>query len=79
MPRVAINKKKYALTDFSEWVIGRMKTLGYTQKQMGEKIGVNQSSFSEKLKNRKFTLEDALTILKVLGATDNEIVRLMKM
>lgn len=79
MPRVAINKKKYALTDFSEWVIGRMRSLGYTQKQMGEKIGVSQSSFSEKLKNRKFTLEDALTILKVLGATDNEIVRLMKM
>ena len=79
MPRVSIKKKEYVLSDFSEWVIGRMKTLGYTQKQLGEKIGVGQSSFSEKLRNRNFTLADALTILKVLGASDTEILRLMKM
>lgn len=79
MPRVSLNQKKYALTDFSEWVVGRMNTLGYTQKQMGEKIGIGQSSFSEKLRNKKFTLADVLTILQVLEATDNEIVRLMKM
>jgi predicted XRE-type DNA-binding protein len=79
MPRVAINKKKYALADFSEWVIGRMNTLGYTQKQMGEIIGIGQSSFSEKLRNNKFTLADVITILQVLKASDNEIVRLMKM
>ena len=79
MPRVSINKKDYALSDFSEWVVGRMNTLGLTQKEMGERIGVNQSSFSEKLRNRRFTLADTVTILEVLNASDTEILRLMKM
>ena len=79
MPRVAIKKKEYLLSDFSEWVIGRMKTLGYTQEQMGAKIGIGQSSFSEKLRQKKFTLADVITILQVLDASDNEIVRLMRM
>ena len=79
MPRVAIKKKDYLLSDFSEWVIGRMNILGYTQKQMGEKLGIGQSSFSEKLRNRRFTLADVITILQVLNASEGEIVRLMKM
>lgn len=78
MPRVAINKKRYMLSDFSEWVIGRMNTLGYTQKQMGEMIGIGQSAFSEKLRNRKFTLADAITLFQVLEASEEEIVRLMR-
>ena len=79
MPRVAIKKKDYLLSDFSEWVIGRMKALGYTQEHMGNKLGIRQSSFSEKLRQNKFTLADAITILQVLGASETEIVRLMKM
>ena len=79
MPRVAIKKKDYLLSDFSEWVIGRMKALGYTQEQMGKKIGIGQSSFSEKLRTRKFTLAEVITILQVLNASDNEIVRLMRL
>ena len=79
MPRVAIKKKDYLLSDFSEWVIGRMKALGYTQEQMGRKIGIGQSSFSEKLRQNKFTHSDVVTILQVLGASDTEIVRLMKL
>ena len=79
MPRVAIKKKEYVLSDFSEWVIGRMNTLGLTQKQMGEKIGIGQSAFSEKLRQRKFTLADAITVMKELSASDEEILRLMKM
>lgn len=79
MPRVAIKKKDYLLSDFSEWVIGRMKTLGYTQEQMGAKLGIGQSTFSEKVRQKKFTLADVITILQVLGASETEIVRLMKM
>lgn len=79
MPRVGIKKKDYLLSDFSEWVIGRMNILGYTQKEMGQKIGIGQSSFSEKLRNKKFTLADVITILQVLDASENEIVRLMKL
>lgn len=79
MPRVSINKKKYMLSDFSEWVVGRMKKMGYTQKQMGEKIGVGQSSYSEKLNKNNFSLSDAMTIMKELCATDEEILRLMKL
>ena len=79
MPRVSIKKKQYMLSDFSEWVVGRMRKLGYTQKQMGEKIGLSQSAYCEKLNQNKFTLSDAMTILKELQATDEEYLRLMKL
>ena len=78
MPRVTINKKEYMLSDFSEWVIGRMNTLGYTQKRMGEKLGISQSSFSKKLRQKSLSLADALTIIKELEASENEIIRLIK-
>ena len=79
MPRVSLNRKKYMLSDFSEWVVGRMKKLGITQKQAGEMIGLSQSAFYQKLNQNKFTLSDAMTIFKELCASDEEILRLMKM
>ncbi len=79
MPRIRAYRKKYMLSDFSEWVVGRMKKIGLTQAQMGEKIGLSQSAFCQKLRQNKFTLSDAMTILKELQATDEEILRLVKM
>ena len=79
MPRVAIKKKEYMLSDFSEWIVGRMKKLGHTQKSMGELIGISQPAFRAKLENNKFSFEDAITIMKALSATDEEILRLVKL
>lgn len=79
MPRVAIKKKEYMLSDFGEWVVGRMKKFKVNQTQMGKLIGLSQPAFCQKLKKNQFSLEDAMTFFKVFKATDEEILRLMKM
>ena len=79
MPRVSINKKKYLLTDFREWVIGRMRTLKKTQAEMGNAISLSQTAFSKRLEESNFTYQQLIVILKELQATDEEIIKLMKL
>ena len=79
MPRVAIKKKEYKISDLSQWIAGRMYAMKIRQKDMAEIIGGTQSGFSKKLESGFFTYGELLSILKKLEATDEEILRLMKL
>lgn len=79
MPRVRFYRKNYMVKDLSEFIIGRMRTLGLTQKQLGEEINITQSAFSHRLNNGLFSYGDLLTLFKKLNVTDEEILRLMKL
>lgn len=79
MPRVAINKKKYLKTDLREWMLGRMNTLGKTQAYMGAAIGISQPAFGKRLQEGNFTNEQLYIIFRELEATDENILRLMRM
>lgn len=79
MPRVRFYKKNYMAKDLKEFIIGRMSTLGLTQEQMGKEINISQSSFSQRLNKSLFSYGDLLTLFKKLNATDEEILRLMKL
>lgn len=79
MPRVAINKNKYLQKDLKEWMIGRMKSLGKNQEYMGEKLNITQPTFGYRLRNSTFTNAQLPIIFKELEATDEEILRLMKL
>ena len=70
MPRVAIKKKDYLQTDLREWMNGRMKSLGKTQAHMGELLHITQQGFGN---------VQLYVIFKELQATDEEILKLMKM
>ena len=79
MPRVRFYKKNYMVKDLKEFIIGRMRTLGLTQEQIGKEINISQSSFSQRLNKSLFSYGDLLTLFKKLNATDEEILRLMKL
>lgn len=79
MPRVAIKKKDYMISDLSEWIAGRMYAMKIRQQDMAELIGITQSTFCKRLKKGLFTYGELLSILKRLDATDEEILRLMKL
>ena len=79
MPRVRLNRKKYMVKDLSEFIIGRMRTLGLTQAQMGKEINISQQAFGHRLQNSLFSYEELLVLFKKLNATDEEILRLMKL
>lgn len=78
IPRVHINKKKYLLQDFTEWIIGRMRSLEKNQTDMGKLLGISQTAFGKRLKSANFDYPQILDILKELQATDEEILRFMK-
>lgn len=78
MPRVSINKKKYKVSDLSKWIIGKMYELNMTQSDLSEMLGITQPAVSNRLKKGLFSYADMLILLKELQATDEEILRFMK-
>ena len=79
MPRIAIKKKEYMVTDLSKWIVGKMYEMKLRQSDLAEMIGVSQPAFCQRLKKGMFSYEDLLTLLKNLNATDEEILKMMKL
>lgn len=85
MPRVAINRKKYMIKDFTGWVLQKARMAGLKQKDIATLLGIAPSSFCERVKKcRKkeeniFSYEEVIMLLKEFEATDEEILRLMKL
>ena len=81
MPRVAINKKKYMIADLSGWIVGKMHTEKKRQPEIAEAIGITQPALSYRLNSSTdtFTYGDLITLFKKLNATDEEILRLMRL
>ena len=78
MPRVAIKKKDYKISDLSQWIAGRMYALKVRQREMAELLNITQQGFSKKLQRSNFDYGELLSIFKKLEATDEEILRLMR-
>lgn len=79
MPRVSINKKKYLKADLREWIIGRMKSLNLTQEDMSNLMNITQQAFGHRLREGNFKNDQLYVIFDKLQATDEEILRLMKL
>lgn len=79
MPRVALKKKDYKIRDLSVFIAGKMYAMNLRQADMAEVLDMTQPAFSYRLKKGQFNYEQMLTILQKIDATDEEILRLMKM
>lgn len=81
MPRVAINKKKYMIADLPSWIVGKMHTKKIKQCEIAKEIGISQPALSIRLGQDidSFSYGDLITLFKKLDATDEEILRLMKL
>lgn len=79
MPRVTIKRKTYMVSDLSKWIAGKMYESNITQDDLAQIIGISQPAFSNRLRKGLFSYEDMITLLKALHATDQEILRLMKL
>lgn len=78
MPRVAIKKKEYKVSDFSKWIVAKMYEQNLRQQDIAEIMGISQPAFCNRLRKGLFSYADILTLFQKLGATDNEILGLMK-
>lgn len=79
MPRVHILREKYMIQDLSNWVMGKMRTQKKSQAYMGQLLGISQAAYGKRLKNANFNYTQLIKILRELDATDEEILKIMKM
>ena len=79
MPRVQLYKQKYMLQDLSNWIIGRMRIMKKSQAYMGGLLGISQVAFGQKVRDSNFKYSELLTVLKELQATDEEILKFMRL
>ena len=79
MPRVQILRKKYMIQDLSDWITGKMRIQKKSQAHMGQLIGMSQVAFGHRLRRGEFEYSQLIEILKELKASDEEILKLMKM
>ena len=64
--------------NFTKWLRGKMASEGFKQSEVASWICLSQPALSEKLKNGRFSLQEAIIIFKKFKATDEEIVRCMR-
>ena len=78
MPRVAIKKKDYMKKDMIEWIRQTMYALKISQERIGAILGLSQQCMSYRLRTGQFTYMELIEIFKTLQATDEEIIKFMK-
>lgn len=79
MPRVQLYKQKYMEEDLSNWIIGRMRIMKKSQAYMGKLIGISQVAFGKRVRKANFEYLQLIVILKELQATDEEILKFMRL
>lgn len=80
MPRVNplsnIERKKLEL---KKYVKGKMAAEDIYQKDVGSALGVTQQAAGVKINSSNYSVEDLWNLFKMIGSTDEEILRLMKL
>ena len=80
MPRVfplgEVERRKIA---FSKWIKGKKATEDVTNGMIGSKLGMTGQAVGQKNKNSQYDFGELLILFKELKATDEEILRLMKL
>jgi len=76
MSRNSLSKRngEYVGKDFSRYVA----SLGMSNRAIGEELGVTSQRIGQKRSNNNWTLKDATLIFKLGEATDDEILRIMR-
>ena len=78
MPKVYLTKQDKLNNDLVALIYGMMKIRHVTQKQIADRLYISQPAFYGKLKRKKLTFEDLVTIFEMLDFTDEQILSVMR-
>lgn len=84
MPKVFADETEKRIYGFRRWFKGKRAECDITQKDLARKIGVDQSNVSHMLnpkgvEKRQLTYRDLLILFDAVNATDEEILRFMRL
>ncbi len=72
MPRVVLG------FEIGDWVAKKIRASGFKRYQVAEQMGITPSNLSHKIKRNSFSYKDMVKIFSIVGATDTEIVMVMR-
>lgn len=83
MPKVIFNEPDRAVAMFRRWVHDEKNRHDINQAKLANEMGISQPAVSMKLKVKgndqtEITLRDAIIIFRAMDATDEEILKLIK-
>lgn len=78
MPKVYLSRQDKLNNDLVALIYGTMKLKKVTQKQIADRLYISQPAFNRKLKRKKLTFEDLVTIFEMLEFTDEQILSVMR-
>ena len=76
LPLSAIERKKL---DFTKWIRGKCAAEKIRRRQLGAKWNIDQSAATYRINSGNIKYADLVILFRELHATDEEILRLMKM
>lgn len=77
MPKVYLSENERLCDRLAAWVYGQLKIRRIPQRIMAAELGISQSAFAQKLKNRSFSFVDFLVIVRVLNPDASDLDRLL--
>ncbi len=83
MPRISGKRKFYMKRDLQDWIRITMREKHISQSEMAREIGVSQTRFSilinpDHAEDSDIKFGQLITIFEKLQATDEKIIKLMK-
>lgn len=75
MPRVALKKTDYLLSDFSRRINDRMRWEGITQEMIGKELGISQQAAGRRIRQGNFNTVQLMKLFKLLKFPQEEIVQ----
>ena len=83
MPKIYANELDRKVYAFRRWFKGKRAMENVTQMALARKMGVTQQTVSNKISttgtSTELTYKDLLVMFKEVGASDEEILRYMKL
>lgn len=78
MPRVKELKPLYMSQDIGSFIVGEMFRKKIKHNVLAKELKVTDGGLNYKLSNNAFTYSDLIVTFKVLGLTDEQIIKVMK-
>lgn len=79
MPKTFVSDTDRAIDKFKKWYKTSKATHDINDEQIAKKIGISQPAISQKMNGGTISLRDALIIFREMNASDEEILKLMRM
>lgn len=80
MPKVLpLGKTERKKEEFRKWIKGKRSAESVTEEMLGKKLGISQQAAGQKMRKSQYTYTDLLILFQAVNATEEEILKMMKL